>query len=379
VLSVVRWRRQGAQPIWSGVLAIVAAICLDAGVSPRPQVLSYGLFALELLVLTAARANPRWLWSMPAIMVFWANLHGSFLAGLGILLLDVVLSTAVIASFFSPGSVRRVVVSRPLPFKQGAAALVASIVAACVNPHGFALYTYALKVTTSSRLAGYIDEWKSPDFHSTIVMAGIALPTIAAVAVLASGRRPVELFDIAVWLVLLVATLRANRFMPYLGMALGGLLASYHPIRRESVRPNVLVPVLSAVLCVSLLSGTHPSAGSPESKGYLSNPVQAAEWLSHEPGRVFSTYVWNDYLIHDRIPVFVDGRTDMYFGTNVLTEYVQVSSLTVTPDPVLDRYHVKWVLWPKDQPLSLYLAKDDNWRLVKSFGAQLIFERAQKG
>jgi hypothetical protein len=376
VLSVMRWRRQGAQPIWSAVLAIVASLGLAMGVAPRPQVLSYALFALELLILTLARKDSRWLMSLPVIILVWANLHGSFLAGLGVLALDVALSTSLAASLFSPSAARRLMVSRPLPSKAAMTALGASVLAACVNPHGVALYTYALKVATSSKLAGYIDEWKSPDFHAPVIMAAVALPTVAAVFLLASGRRRVELFDLAVWLVVLVATLRATRFIPYLGIAVGGLLAPYQAIRRESVRPSAATPLLAAILCLSLLGGSHISAGATETKGSLANPVEATAWLAQQDGRVFSTYVWNDYLVSKAVPVFVDGRTDMYFGTEILGDYVRIQSLTIDPDPILSRYDIQWVLWPKNQPLSLYLSRDSNWALVRTFGSQLVFERS---
>lgn len=376
IFGVVRWRRQGAQPLWSAGLAIVAAMGLGMGVAPRPQVLSYALFALELLILTMARKDERWLLAIPPLMLFWANVHGSFLAGLGILALDVALSTAVASSFFSLAKGRRLVVTQPLAFKKGAAVLAASVAAACVNPHGPALFSYAYKTSTSGQLAAYIGEWKSPDFHALIIMAAIAIPTVLAILILAGGRRRVELFDLVVWVVLLLATLRSTRFMPYLGLALGGVLATYQPIRRETIRANVVSPVLAALACLVVLAGSHPAAGAPQTKGSLANPVQAAAWLSHQQGRVFSTYTWNDYLIQARIPVFVDGRTDMYFGTPILTDYVEIQNLTVNPDPILNRYRVEWVLWPKDQPLSLYLARDGNWTLAKKFGSQLIFKRA---
>ncbi len=43
--------------------------------------------------------------------------------------------------------------------------------------------------------------------------------------------------------------------------------------------------------------------------------MAATNFLEHQTGRVFTTYWWGDYLIYRHIPVFVDGRTDLYFGT----------------------------------------------------------------
>ena len=74
-------------------------------------------------------------------------------------------------------------------------------------------------------------------------------------------------------------------------------------------------------------------------------PLAATKFLKHQTGRVFTTYWWGDYMIYEGIPVFVDGRTDMYFGTDILETYVNVASIVVNPDPVFKRWDVRWVLW----------------------------------
>ncbi|MCL6622422.1 MAG: hypothetical protein K6T55_10005, partial [Syntrophobacterales bacterium] len=55
----------------------------------RPQVFTFFFLALLLLVLERARLTGRFrpLFLFPLVMVAWANLHGGFLAGLGVLLL----------------------------------------------------------------------------------------------------------------------------------------------------------------------------------------------------------------------------------------------------------------------------------------------------
>ncbi len=377
LLSALRWRRLGAQQLWMGALAIGASLALVLGVSTRPQVFSYAFVALELLILLAARQKARWLASLPVLMLLWANIHGSFLAGIAILALDLALSAVALRapSILGPASRHRLHVSHPLPPRAAGFALAGSVIAACANPRGPYLYAYALKVSTSNKLANYIVEWQSPNFHSPLIFVAIAVPTVVAIWILATVRRRVELFDLILWIAFLVATLHAIRFVPYLGLVIGGLLAPFSPLRKETIRPTVLTPVLSICLCAAVLAGSHQPAGAPNTKGSGAEPVAGAQWLSHQNGRVFSTYAWNDYLIHVGIPVFVDGRTDLYFGTHVLSDYIDVEQLTTPPDPVLARYHVRWVLWPKAQPLSIYLSKDRSWRLVRTFGSAQVFEK----
>ena len=91
-------------------------------------------------------------------------------------------------------------------------------------------------------------------------------------------------------------------------------------------------------------------------------------------GRVFTTYWWSDYLIYENIPVFVDGRTDVYFGTGILETYVNVSEVSIDPDPVFRHWDVRWVMWNKDTTLAMYLSHDPAWKTVYRSGDAVVFE-----
>jgi hypothetical protein len=53
----------------------------------RPQIFSLLLFAVLLwLIVQAERGKPRYLMAVPAVFVAWANLHGGWIVGLGVLL-----------------------------------------------------------------------------------------------------------------------------------------------------------------------------------------------------------------------------------------------------------------------------------------------------
>lgn len=384
-VSALRWRLLGAGGLWTAGLSLVVMFSLLLGVAPRPQDLSYLLFALELLVLTLGRRRRVWLWCLPPLFLVWANVHGSFLAGLAVLALEAVLAvTAIELRRLRGGEPRApraprlrslVRLGTPLSLRDALGVVVACTLAAMVNPHGAGLFTYAFRVTTSSRLSTSIQEWLSPDFHNVIVLLAVGAPIVLALMIMAVGRVQADLFDVVVWGALLVATLHSIRFAPYMGLAFGGMAAGWGVSYRDLMSPTLATWVAAPVLFVALLAGHHPAAGTPQTSGSLAAPTAATSWLQHRPGRVFSTYVWNDYLISRGIPVFVDGRTDLYFGTGVLSTYAEVSGLEQPPDPTLSKWHVKWVLWPSHSPLSVYLAHDSNWQLVHQFADQQVFER----
>ena len=244
----------------------------------------------------------------PPLLLVWANVHGSFLLGLGVLALEVVWS-------FLPPAMGRLSISRPLPRKLAGLTFASGLLATLVNPHGPALLAYALKVTSSPQLSNTIAEWQSPNFHSYLYLGVIIGPVLLLIGLLALSRTVFALDDVVLACLMLLAALHAVRFTPYFALAACAMLAPWKPIRTETIRPSVLTLPLAGVLVVALVAGPHVSAGATAEGGPLGAPVAATNFLEHQTGRVFTTYWWGDYLIYRHIPVFVDGRTDLYFGT----------------------------------------------------------------
>ena len=125
-----------------------------------------------------------------------------------------------------------------------------------------------------------------------------------------------------------------------------------------------------AVLGVAFLHGPLYPAATPA----RSVPVRAVAYLEHHPGRVFSTYLWNDYLDWVGRPVFVDGRTELYTDNGVLSQYLAIDELTTDPDPALRAHDVRYVLWPTGTALAVFLQHDPNWQVVWRSTSAVVFE-----
>ena len=362
VIVAVRSRMLGAGWTWTGLLCLEAGAAIALFLDDRPQIVGYLLLALLLLVLTMARRRPAWLWSVPVLFVVWANMHGSYLLGLVLLTLEAVAA-------FVPVRLGRVSVPDPLGKRAAVAVLVASGAATLVNPFGPGVYTSALGVTFNSTIRQLIGEWQSPDFHDPTTMAVIVLPIAITVAFLAFSEREVPAIDLALTAFLLVSTLDAVRFLPLFAIAWCGLAARCTPMPREPRRATLVMWPVLALVALAMLRGPWYPAGTPAP----SVPVRAVAYLEQRPGRVFSTYLWNDYLIWKGIPDFIDGRTELYTGTPIFGQYLALYELTTDPDPVLRAHSVRYVLWPTQSPLSIVLAHDAHWRVVWRSGGTEIF------
>ena len=172
------------------------------------------------------------------------------------------------------------------------ATFVVSGLATLVNPFGPDVYSSALGITFNQDVRRLIAEWQSPDFHDPATLAVFVVPVAITVAYLAFSRRDVPALELVMASFLLVSSLDAVRFIPYFAIAWCALAASCPPIEHETLRPSLIVWPLVAVLGVSLIHGPFYPAAQPAS----SVPVKAVAYLDGHPGRVFSTYLWNDYL-----------------------------------------------------------------------------------
>jgi hypothetical protein len=156
----------------------------------------------------------------------------------------------------------------------------------------------------------------------------------------------------------------------YLFIVAGGLAATMAPRPSWSPSAQRAVGAVAVGVMVAVLAAPGVPAGSVTSD----TPVAAFNYLSTHPGRVFTEYTWGDYAITRHRATFADGRTD-YFSGSVLTEFFDVSDVSVNPDPILSRYDVQYVVWGPGTPLYTYLTHDQRWRVVDRAGPAVVFSR----
>src|SRR6204780_152871 len=80
LVGLIAWRRSNRFYLAVGA-AIATGLVGDRYVSDRPFLISFVLFAATIALLEYRR----WLWILPAMFVFWANCHGGFFLGWGLL------------------------------------------------------------------------------------------------------------------------------------------------------------------------------------------------------------------------------------------------------------------------------------------------------
>lgn len=135
----------------AGVRGPVAVILLGVAVlgasfqlmTVRPQLFSMVLLPLLLLVLSVAERRGVVLLAVPPLFALWANLHGGWIVGLGVL-----------GVWVAAGAVRGVIA--PL---QAAGTVTGAAVATLCNPYGHGLWVFLLETVRVGRTD--IEEWQA--------------------------------------------------------------------------------------------------------------------------------------------------------------------------------------------------------------------------
>ncbi len=225
----------------------------------------------------------------------------------------------------------------------------------------------------------YIQEWQSPDFHMIIFWPFIALIVLGIVSWIASKRRP-ALTDLLLFSVTALAGFLSVRHIPlfsllavpiiarYLLSALDGtryypLLSGQSPMY-SSGRKEILnwLLVILALVVASIWIGTKiQNNDTAVAKIY---PVEAVDFLEKSGlsnKRGYNSYMWGGYLIWQDVPVYIDGRADVY-GDDFIFSYLDAFNLTKRWREPLEEFNVDYVLIDNSNRLSIMLSEAADWQ-----------------
>jgi hypothetical protein len=369
------WKETGN--VKASALACYFAIFLGT-VSFGPRTILFGYMYMVLLLVIVQRFRLRRsapLWILPPLFCLWANTHGSW--SLGLIVFAIVIAAGMIegnwgkiaAGRWSPSKLRRLVL-----------AFVASAAALFINPYGYRLVVYPVEMAFHQKLnISHVAEWVSVDFHDA--RGKVALILIAALLLGALLRsRRWELYEVGLVLFGLYCGLTYIRFLMLSSILIAPLLAKFAdfipPYRREIDKP-----VLNALLILGALAfmvRVSPSAPKLQQSINRSYPAEALSFLRSHPtdGPMLNYYLWGGYLGWENrsTKCFIDSRVDIFEYTGVLKDYLDLLDLKDF-QVILDKYRIRYVLFPRKTCLSLVLAYDPKWRVIYRGQLSEMFER----
>jgi hypothetical protein len=397
VLIALRTMRRSGAGLAAFIWCFALLFALQPFLGPRPHVAAFLFMAILVDRLEAWIANRGWtIWLLPALFGLWANVHGSFVVGL-----------AVPALLFTADTIAARIGWRQATRMDGsqrrelAWVLAASVVAAALNPNGFALLAYPLTKLNNPVLR-HIDEWKAVDVTDPRTWGFVALAG-SSIAVMAVRRPLLDIAGLVTAASFVAAGFWSLRFVPFAVLALGPVSARMFVQRsrsgmaplfsaRPSAAPNghanhssnapafrrVLNLGLFAIAAIALFVSVEPY--DPATDPRL--PKRAVDVLGTYGlrGPLFHPYEWGGYLIWrltPDVPVFIDGRgDDLYTAGRELAQYADAVENLSHVDALMDDYRIGMILFEKDTPFVRYLLAGRQWRVTYEENGVVRLERA---
>jgi hypothetical protein len=342
----------------------------------RPQILSYVALAALSFLLERAREGRRF--ALPAclaVIALWANVHGAFVVGLGLL------ASEAAGEWIEA---RRAALHRARAWRLTATALCAPI-AACLNPLGFKQLVHPFVYLRHPEIHAGNNEWTRPDLlHLPLLLATFGL---LAIAVAAGARlRPGHLLRVLLFGALFLTAIRhlplaAIVVVPVLAAAL--TQAAQGAGRRRFLDPGSpawgtgwgrTAVVLALAAGIAALSGAKFIGVVPcfEERPSRVLPEAHVRFLAAHavPGNGFNGYRFGGFLMFRLYPqerVFMDGRNDLYgaFRADVFNRILSTApGWRDAWDDAVTRYDLGWALVDATDPLAAALALSPRWRRV---------------
>ena len=364
--------------------AIVACCFLTfiASVSFGPRTILFGYLYLVLLLIILQRFRQKGnapLWLIPPLFCLWANTHGSWSLGL-------IIFSIITAAGFAQGSWGRVDAERWTSSQMGKLVVtgLASVAALFVNPFGSRLVFYPLDIAFHQKLnISHVAEWVSVDFHD--LRGKFVLVLLLTLLVTALSRRTRwQLAEVGVVLFSLYSGLTYIRFLFLLAVVIAPVLSRILDFVPR-YRPEADTPVINAfVICLMVGSIIYywPTRAEMEKAVAAQYPAGAVIYFKAHPsqGPVLNHYLWGGYLgWNDReLKVFVDSRVDIFEYAGVLKDYLDLLDLKES-DLILNRYKIRYVLFPHHEALTYVLEHDPAWKEIYSDNVSVLLERADTG
>jgi hypothetical protein len=323
-------------------LSLVLWAALGVTLTVRPQIWSFLLAAVLCRLL--ALGTSRHLRYLPLLFLPWANLHGGWIVGVGILVVW------TLAMLIKPASE-----SPSHPSLLGI--VVCSLAATLINPYGWGLWQFLASTVRLHRVD--VVEWQPLWSANRLDWIPWLAMTLGVLTMIARRRDRPPFAHLTVAIVLGYASLRVARLAPFFILAsvifFAPQIAQRWPARRRVSAPLQLPLPLGVALFLCSIGlvayVTLPTARCLPIVGDWAPDRSAGAALkaSGGHGRLVTWFGWGEYALWHLSPEFevsIDGRRETVYSDRVLQQHLEIYSDAPAGLAVLKEWNPEYVWLP---------------------------------
>lgn len=339
-------------------------------------------------------SNSKIIWAIPLVMILWANLHGSFLFGIGFLAI-----TALTYALFGKKNQKN-----KYKLKKVAQVTLVSALATLINPYFIKSWQNALEVfiNSATKISSINPDWESLGAENN--SSWILIAITAGIIVLAYSQRQKETkAHIALTILFLFFSLFTSRFLIGLvvfAIPLANLsLTEFGNRLNKNVRGSLPVRFsITAISCIVVLTAI---ANILQANIAYKSPANYAQFLSEKAkgqkypswslnaNNFLNTYVKNTHIFNEGNwgglmllenqdkKIFYYSAMDNYIvnGKPFAFEYLSIVSAQPGWEKKIENYNINTIYLPPEYPLIKKLENDNRWKVVYKDNQAVIITR----
>jgi hypothetical protein len=365
----------------------------------RPQLFTFLFFAIFVAItfrfVIQGRAA---LWCLPPLTLIWANLHGGFVAGLGVLALAICGTTWSLMNDGAKALRSAAAAIRPLVIT-----LVCCLLASLINPQGVRLWSYISRELLHDTNRRYIEEWMPVSLQRD-VWSAVAL-TVMTATLIALGwmttRQRLRVAGLYGWqwvtlsLPIVAIAYMTVRNVPiaaiWLGPVIAVLASELNKSKSRGGFADLWTGVGTCVLVGVVLTFTYvwnqprPEIATGGTVLGSRNPCRAVEFMRRNgvKGNVYNPLWWGSYIsweLYPAVRVSMDGRNVSLFPDEMVMEnfgFYSSDPRRIKRDAPL-QYDTDLLLIPSDSKVLQAIETDRRWRRLYNDEDAALFERADR-
>ncbi|MET0677215.1 MAG: hypothetical protein ABW175_15565 [Bradyrhizobium sp.] len=349
-------------------LVALAAMVLSAPhFLARPHVLAMPVMvAWAAGLMTASERHQPPSFRLLPLIALWANLHGGFVFGL------VLAGAFAIDALWNAAPAQR----QALALRWAGFGL-AALAACCVTPYGWDAILASHRILDLGELLRLISEWAPADFSRLSAFEAAILVLIAGALYRGVRLSPPR---IALVLGLLHMALSHGRNLEIFALLLPIVVLT--PVAEQMAlrpdRPGALKLAPAALLAATLIVSTWAIAAHRTYAPASGDSPAAAVTAIKANGlqRVLNDRAFGGYLIWRQVPVFIDGRAELYGEAFTMAYYNALELKDVGRFiGLLKEYDIDGLLLRPGAPAVGLLDHLGGWRRVHADEAAVLYRR----
>lgn len=361
----IYWRsfakcRNAGVALWLSALGFVL---MSVNIGLRTILFGYLALSVELVILELIeRGHRRMAWLLPPLFCIWVNLHGSWMIGIGLLILYIACGLFnVNAGMFQQERLSVEQRNRLL------LVTVASVAALFINPYGWRLVWNPVDMALNQTLnIANVIEWQPLNLGWLVGKAALVAIALTVVANATHGRSW-KIYQIAFVFFAWYAAFDHARFtflaaVITIPMLAGDVTRSFFPVSNPKTIP--LMNGLVAACVAGVIVWYFPSRTMLE-KGFQKQfPFQLIS--SVQPSwRTLNDEHLGGIMDFSSKTTFIDTRWDIFEHHGVMQDYLDIFRIQNTL-PLLDKYRIDHILVHEKEPLAYVLEHGAGWTIQQT-------------